>query len=444
MQHNQLRNFFALFLLLLVSLFFGCKNDPAKIGFDIQPEGEKLTVIASDTATIFAHSVFLDSVRTDKTSRTMLGSYHDPVFGTSTVALNLQFRLSTASLELGESPVLDSIVLSLQYTSMKLSGLDEIFAYGDTTTTQTLRLFEIAEPLYSDSIYYSNRIVEVNPNEAAIHTFDPRPSDSIIVDGNKVKARLRIKMDDSFVQKFRDATSESFSSIENFLNFFKGLKIQPDDVVTGGSILFLDATSTFTRLTLYYSNQSQDSLTYNFPVTSTSARYMNFSHNYSLASPEFQEQLNGNSVLGQQMFYLQSLAGVATIIEIPYLRDFTKNNNLVLNLAKLVISNNNKEDNFAPPSDLVLFNIAADGTNTFLTDQFEGSDYFGGAYKASNGQYFFRITQQLQKTLQNDTIAPRFYLSISGASIMPNRLVCNGFNHPSSRLKLELIFTKLN
>lgn len=442
----QLKSLLNLFSILFIIFFIlsGCKDDPAEIGIDIQPEGERLNVSSSDTATIFAHSVFLDSVRTDRTSRTMLGSYMDPVFGPSTVSLNLQLRLSTASLELGESPVLDSMVLSLQYTSMNLSGLDEIFAYGDTTTTQTFRVFEIDEPLYSDSIYYSNRTVAVKPVEAAIHTFEPSPTDSIFVDGNKTEARLRIKMEDSFVQKFRDASAEDFSSLEDFLEFFKGLRIQPDQVPNNGAILFFDATSSFTRLTLYYSNDSEDSLTYSLPVTATSARFMTFEHDYSLATPEFQQQLNGDTLLGQDFFYLQSLAGVAAVIEIPHIRDFLNDGNKVLNLAKLIITNKDTESVFAPPSDLVFFKINPDGSNSFLTDQIEGTDYFGGFYDASTGEYFFRITQQLQEILQNDTIPPRFYLSISGASIMPNRIVCNGFNQPEGRLKLELIFTELN
>jgi hypothetical protein len=444
MHRRPLTLFLVSVLIFIISTFLGCKNDPAKIGIDIQPETERFSVKGTDTTTIFAHSVFLDSVRSDKTSRTMLGSYNDPVFGTSTVALNLQFRLSTASLELGESPVLDSMILSLQYASMNLSGLDEIFAYGDTTTTQTFRVYEITDNSFIDTIYYSNQILTTNNAESAIHVFEPKPTDSIVIEDEKVKARLRIKMEDSFVQKFRDASVDDLSSIENFLSFLPGLKIQPDDVSDGGAILFFDATSTFTRLTLYYSNQSEDSLIYHFPVTSTSARFMNFSHDYSLASAEFQQQLNGDTTLGQQKFFLQSLAGVAAVIELPYIKEYSKNKNLALNLAKLIITNSDTENEFAPPVDLVLFNISPDGSNTFLADQFEGVDYFGGSYESSNGEYFFRITQQMQNILQSDTIPPRFYLSISGASIMPNRVVCNGFNQPSSRLRLELIFTELN
>ncbi|MCF8365549.1 MAG: DUF4270 domain-containing protein, partial [Bacteroidales bacterium] len=176
MFQNRLR-FFAL-LMILALLGSGCENDPDQIGINIQPEADKLNVAYTDTLSVFAHSVYVDSVRSDETSRTMAGSYHDPVFGGSTVAWNLQLLLSSASLELGDSPVLDSMVMSMEYTSVALSGDDDLVAYGDTTTTQTFRIFELDETIYSDSVYYSNYEVAVKAEEIGNITFQPHPTDS--------------------------------------------------------------------------------------------------------------------------------------------------------------------------------------------------------------------------------------------------------------------------
>jgi hypothetical protein len=224
------------------------------------------------------------------------------------------------------------------------------------------------------------------------------------------------------------------------------MRIAPDEVSYGGSILFFNAASVFTRMTLYYSNDEEDSLEYHFPIGSSSARFMEFKHNYDLASPEFQNQLNGDTTLGNQKFYLQSMAGVATIIEIPYLKNLNNLGNIALNEAKLTIPDSNPDDALIPPTELILYSINSDGENTLVIDQLEGTEYFGGVYEEASGRVVFRITQQLQRSLSNDTIPLKFYLGVSGASIYPNRMVCKG-NTPfdgSAGLKMELIYTKLN
>ena len=433
-------------LMIFALLGGGCENDPAEIGIDIQPDSDKLNVFSTDTISVFAHSVYVDSVRTDETSRTMIGSYFDPVFGVSTSSLNLQLLLSSAAVELGDSPVLDSMVMSLEYSSVVLAGNDDLVAYGDTTSPQTFRIFELDETIYGDSVYYSNFEVAVNPEEIGAITFEPRPTDSITIDSTRYKARLSVKLNDSFVQKFRDASEDDLSSLENFLEFFKGMRIAPDEVSSGGAIMFFNAASVFTRMTLYYSNAEDDSLEYYFPIGSSSARFMSFDHNYNLASPEFQNQLNGDTTLGSQKFYLQALAGVATIIELPYLKNINSLEGIALNEAKLIIPDNNPDDELIPPSELILYSINSEGQNALVIDQLEGTEYFGGIYEDSPGRVIFRITQELQRSLSNDTIPIKFYLGISGASILPNRMVCNG-NSPfdgSQGLKMELIFTNLN
>ena len=436
-------------LMVLALIFSGCENDPDKIGIDLQPESDKLGVVYTDTVTVLAHTIRVDSVRTDETSRTMLGSYNDPVFGSSSSSLALQLRLSSTSIDLGATPVLDSIVLSIDYTTVAMGSNTIMRAYGDTTTAQTWNVYELDQSIYADSIYYSSTPVALKSGEIATKTFAPHPTDSIFVDSVKTQARLRIKMDDSFVQKFRDATPTDFEAIDKFLQFFKGLYIQPEMVTQGGAILFFNVGSTTSGMTLYYKNAAEDSLKYFFPVTTLSARFMNFSHDYQFAAPELVNQLNGDTALGQQQIFVQAMGGTAVIFEFPYIRNLTLDGNLALNQAKIVFTNPVAVSPFLEPIDYLLYNVGNDGRYRLLEDQSEGTDYFGGTYNRSTDQFSFRITQQLQKILTQDTLATRFYLGATSGSILPNRLVLNGFNPPEGvenpgRLKLELIFTRLN
>jgi hypothetical protein len=443
------KNSLQLFAAILMLLFLGsaCENDPDEIGIGIQPDSDRLNIFTTDTFTINSYSVYVDSVRTDETSRTMLGSYFDPVFGVSTSSLALQLHLSSTSVELGDSPVLDSMVMTLDYSSVPLQGDEQMYAYGDTTTTQTFRIYELDEDIYLDSVYYSNYEVARKSEEIGSITFEPHPTDSVQVDTSKVEAFLRIKMDDNFVQKFRDATTDDFASLDDFLDFLKGIYIQPDDVSMGGAILFYNLGSVNSRMTLYCSNAEEDMLEYYFPIASSSARFMHFTHNYNLATPEFINQLNGDTTLGRQEFYLQSMAGVAAIVEIPYFKNLNNLDDIALNEARLIVENRDKDSEFVPVEEIALFYYSDDDKRSIVSDQLEGTEYFGGVYDDASGRIEFRLTQQLQRTLTNDTISPRFYLGVSGASILPNRMICNGsdpFPDGSGRLKLELIFSKLN
>lgn len=442
MHRNRLQLFAA--LLAVLFLGFSCDYDPDEIGIGIQPDSDRINVFSTDTLNVTAYSVYVDSVRTDETSRTMIGSYYDPVFGRTTSSLALELRLSSSTVDLGDSPVLDSMVMVLDYATVALSGDEEMAAYGDTTTPQTFRLYEIDESIYVDSAYYSNSVVALQDGEIASLTFEPRPTDSIMIDTSKVEAQLRIKMEDSFVQKFRDAPEGSLDSLSGFLEFFKGVYFQPDEVSVGGAILFFNVGSAYSRMTLFYSNADEDSLEYYFPITSTSARFMNFKHDYELADPEFVSQLNGDTLLGQDKFYLQSMAGVATVVEVPDFKEMNNLGEIALNEARLIIENNDMTSDFSPPDELAIFQYDEDGNMSIVYDQYEGTEYFGGEYDEDNGRVEFRLTQQFQKILATDTISPRFYLGISGASILPNRMVCNGFNLDPGGLRLEIIYSQLS
>ena len=110
-------------ILIILSLFFtACEDDQNNVGLDIQPPGDRLNVFTTDTFSVYAYSKPVDSVRTDETSVSLLGSIHDPIFGTTTASLYTQFRLSETAVSFGDNPVLDSLVMTLDYKSL----------YGDT------------------------------------------------------------------------------------------------------------------------------------------------------------------------------------------------------------------------------------------------------------------------------------------------------------------------
>ncbi|MFP4469293.1 MAG: DUF4270 domain-containing protein [Bacteroidales bacterium] len=438
---------FALILLTL-ALLGSCSTDPAEIGIGIQPENERLNVHFSDTSTVLAHSIFVDSITTDEPARSLLGSYYDPIFGVTTASIYTQLRLSSTSVDFGQNPQLDSIVLALQYTGIPGSDDEMFYSYGDTSDMLTFRVYELADSLSYEESYFSDDEIPLKQPEIGMLTTSPSPTDSIMVDTTLVKAQLRIPLTEEFAYRILNATEAELGSMEAFMQFIKGIHITVDPVSTGGSIVFFDLEQTLSRLSIYFSNEESDSLVYFFNITSESAHFLNYTHNYEVADPDFLAQVNGDTALGANRFYLQSMAGVASEITFPYFRDWHNNGKIALNEATLSIQNALPQTDFAPPPELVVYMITDDGTYKYLDDQYEGESYFGGNYNQETGEYQFRITQYLQKVLTSDTLSRKLYLGISGSSITPNRGIFFGYNPTSQadfaqRLKLNLIYTNL-
>lgn len=438
----------AFFTLIASILIIGCTNDPDEIGIGIMPDDERLTVLFSDTTTVRVHSAFADSIKTDKTSRVMLGSYFDPVFGISSVNLATQVTFSTVSVNFGENPVLDSIVLSLDYMAIPTPSGQSVKAYGDTMTVQTFKVFQIDEDLYFDTAYFSNYSLSLKAEELASISRSFRPSDSIMVDTIKTKPQLRIRLSDEFGNSILSAPEDALESGEGFLDFMKGLYIKSEPVTAGGAIAFFDILASTSRLTIYYHNDDNDRQSYPFFINDQVARFMTFTHDYDQGDAAFVAQLNGDTTLGSEKFYLQSLGGVEAVVTFPYLHDWFNDQTIIINEAKLIFSNADTDSDFAPPSDLFFFVLNDNGSIGFLDEQFEGETYFGGRYNANNGQYFFRITQHLQQIMTGEKPNTPFLMGISGASLSPNRVVIVGSAPESAewqdkRVKLKLIYTKL-
>ncbi len=436
-------------ILLLLALST-CKKDPYEIGIDLLPPSDTLNVLVTDTITLWGYSERIDSLRTDEPTTISLGSVMDPVFGLTTMGLYTQFMLSNSAPDFGTNPVLDSVVVTLYYTGY----------YGDTSTTQRVRVFEIAEDFYYDSIYYSNQSLQVYPNLLAEKSFKPRPNDSVRVYGKKTSAHLRInltEMTEYFGNKLLFAPPSALESSAAFIGFMKGLFFQTQPVNSGGSYFTFGLDDPASRMIIYFHNDDADSLSYGFMLNTTCARFQSFDHNgYLDASPDLKQQiLNHDTLRGRESLYLQGLAGVGIRLKLPYIRNFGLGKKVAINDALLLFQNEDpdKKNKLIPPPKLTLIRQDTGNLIGLLIDQNEGSTYFGGIYDSLNQTYYFRITRYIQRMI--DGYYPRNYdLRILvnnplNTVLYPNRVVLRG-TAPSmpgasgSRFRLKISYTKLN
>ena len=433
--------------MLTFMVLFSCKKDPYAIGIDLLPPSDTLKVKTTDTCTVIAHTERVDSISTSNCSALSLGSISDPVFGNSTVSLYTQFQPSSSSVDFGTAPAVDSLILMLYYSGH----------YGDTLTQQRIRVFELAEDLHLDSGYYSNRQMQVYPNLLADMSFKPRPTDSVKVGSTMYSAHIRInlsKLNSYLANKLLYGPASVYLTSAMFNTFMKGLYIETQPVNNGGALLNFDISQSLSKMMLFFHNQTTDSLSYSLLLNTGCARYLHIDHNnYFNAEQGFKQQiLNRDTLLGQNLLYLEGLGGTRIKFRMPYIMNLAKNQKIAINDALLLFENPSTDTTLKPPPNLILIRDSS-GLVGSVIDELEGLNYFGGMYNSTNRTYYFRLTRHIQKLITGYySINRELYIQVNDPLsniIYPNRVTINGYKPAipgaaSSRFRLQITYTLLN
>lgn len=429
--------------LITALLFTTCKKENNDLGLEIQPPSDKLNVFSTDTTSVIAYSQIVDSVKTDETSVSLLGSILDPVFGKSTASFFTQLRLSQSAVSFGTNPVLDSLILSLKYKGY----------YGDTNAVMTVRVFELAEQIQIDSQYYSQQSVAVKETLLGQKTFTPDFTNDMILGGDTLAPHLRVNLGtltSELANKLFNAPADSMANNGSFLNYFYGLYVTAEPANSDGVIIYLDLLSSLSEMTLYYHNDTEDSLSFEYLINSNCARFGNFSHDYSLGSPAFKAQaIDKDTTLGKSICYVQALGGVKTFVRFPSIKNYYSNGKIAVNEARLFLSCYESDPGLEVASTLVLVKRKAEGGYTITNDQLDGADYFGGYYDKDNHGYWFRITSTIQELMRSSDPDYGLEIYVSGGAVNAQRVLLNGTSPqlpsaPEDRMKLIITYTTLN
>lgn len=446
-----------LLIIITAALLFSCKKDISKIGVDIVGENP-LEVIYMDTATVRVYSELIDSLRTDELSAHVVGVIKDPVFGTLNASVYSQFNIDPGneSYSFGDSPEIDSVVLYIAYANVDL--------YGDTSFRHEWVVYELGDEITGDSAYYSFQNTRLKQEPIAYTSFIPNYDSVEFIEENTVDDTydtsmilnpVKIYLSNEFGERVITSDSTVFEDDGTLSEVFKGIYIttlEQNLPSSGGSLVDLDFQSDDTFIRFYYHNEEEDSLSYDLVVNYNTARFSNFNHyEYRDASPEFRSQvINGHTEEGEELIYLQGLAGVRTVIEFPYLSKIDDYYNYAVNEAKLFIYNQDTESGYTPISSLTLSQkVVIDSVEYQYTvpDASSGDNYFSGKYDQTEHRYFFRITQYIQDVIQGYTEDSKLRVEIIGGAVHPNRLI--GYGHDpmmdeSKRVKLQIIYTKID
>lgn len=429
-----------LFAALIV--FASCKKVP-DIGDTLQPTSSFIKVAFSDEQDIIAESERIDSLSTKSASYSLVGDLNDPIFGNSNLSFYTQIGLTSNSIKWGEGATTDSIVLQMIYSGY----------YGDTLSSVTLKVHEVAESMSGESMtYYSNTSFALG-DELANYTFSPRPKTrSNIDDDSLTVAVVRIPIDNALGERFISNESQ-FASNTAFMNYFNGLNVSCEPTSGTGSICYFNLLNTKAYLRIYYHN-NYDTTFYDFNVSDKYIRFNHFEHDYSDA----QAPIAFDDTTSNQYLYVQSTAGVRSRLVFPNLAQWAKdmNTNVLINEAKLILTGangmingvNNDTAMFTQPVQLVVVKANEDDSYSILPDQMVGTSYFNGMYDAKNDQVWFRISEYVQDLVLAGPEADNYGLFVytySGA-YNAKRWIFHGPDSPdtTNRVKLEIIYSKID
>ncbi|HNY76222.1 MAG TPA: DUF4270 family protein [Bacteroidales bacterium] len=421
-------------LSLLILMLLSCEQDD-QLGLDIQPPSDRIN-IQVDTLPLIAYTLADDSLLTSKTRYNVAGYLFDPIFGLTISSFCSQLKISKTNIVFGADAIPDSIFLYLK--------LNNIYAKSRQNDLMTFNIYELGEPLYYDSAYYSNRQIKKG-NLIGTITFNPSKIDSIYLDTGKIAPTLKIPLSLNYAKKFIDASFEGkLLNNSTFQQYFYGIVVEP--VINGnhGNLIIWDLVNPISNVTLYYHTSSLSKVKEIFQMDATIQWYSNFYHDYSTASLDLLNQLNGDTTGGKQILFLQPLAGTKIFIRFPDLQNYFQGKRVNINMAELLIPTYNDPTSreFPIPSKLTLAKIKDTLGNTSYVDDFLFSEsMFDGSYYSQKKYYRFRLPRYTQNLILNRNENLGLYLRVSGTSIYPNRVILKG---TENGMKLVVTYSYVN
>nr|WP_262921353.1 DUF4270 domain-containing protein [Maribellus maritimus] len=407
----------------------------------------KNTILKDD---IRAYTIREDSIRTDGASKSLFGSFNDPVFGNTTIDFATQFRL-VGYPDFGEAPEADSIFLYLYYKKI----------FGDTVTTQKIRVYELEESLYADQEegtgdntsypYYQNVGLKGMASDQLLGELDFVPQ--ITLDSTETDTFyqvIKVPLDISLGDKLVNADSADMVSNDDFLNYFKGLYIETERITDDqGAILSLEAASDNSfqgsALLVYYNNEEIRNITTDtllsmpYIVTEFSARVNHIEHDYS-GTPFF-GSLSNPGMVEDSLIYIQTTGGLESKIDIDNLSLWRDSVNTAINRAELVFQVDTTVsdlENYPAPSQLLLTYIDSTGQEFLPKDYSFSPAFYGGVLDTLDYTYRFNVTQHLQQIIDGEVGNLGFNLTTATKNSEAKRVVLKG---STSETGIQLIIT---
>ncbi len=454
-------------LLVLILGFTSCKDNVSELGesyinsLDLPP--------AYEVDEIVAYSEKLNGIQTNNLTNYLLGSYNDPIYGSTETSILSQLTLSNTNNDFGEEPELDSVILNiplfLTQTDTDEFELDSVIGEGNFR----LKLFESnyflrnVDPgengvFENPQVYYSNQFDDISPfiesspfYESDIINFEELNNQITLIDSSNpeeidttiVNPRLRLKLPvDFFQEKIIDkAGQEELISTNNFIDYFRGIHMVLEPTADNSVLFNFNLNSEEANITLHYNTLRPEPTLDPDEVTDLVTNFDEFSLefagvNVNLYNNQFNVDLADQNIEeGEENLYLKGGEGSGSIIklftgfdsnndgisdQLEELRD----NNWIINEANLILYVN--DDIVTSEQNVVNRLFIYDIDNGTILEDYQldptlSSNPLSSAsihlppLEESNGERFYRlrITNHINNVINKDSTNVKLGLSIS-------------------------------
>lgn len=398
----------ALFV-MITAFASSCKKEILKIGGDILPAGDFVSIKGIDTLSVFSYTMYDDSARTDLSPVSYLGHDYDPYFGSTTAGFVTQIRLNTRWD--GQPFTVDSMKLFLHILTTKGGGSDVV---------HTLSFSEISDQIYTDTAYYSNTPIPLTGFNVTDIVLPALRTDTI----NDIELNLPGKGVEFGKYLTRDTTKLFYNNnTPDFRSYFKGLYFQLNSASSDPFLISLslisDQTTYNNYFVLYVHDSTGTTKQYSLilDAKNTNASFDIFSHDFSTATLG-DKMAHVNTTYKDTISYLQCLNGVYTRVALPGLKKIKEDNSfgkIAINRARLVVPVHFKPTASNPyishniPLQLFLRYRSKSGTKYTVPDYSlastidAGHNFFDGKLDSVAQVYNFNIPAFIQQYLEDAT-----------------------------------------
>ena len=418
-----------LFLLFVGGTTVSCNKKQKPVGESGLSEDDILNSSGVDTFALKTFSIVEDSISSKDPRFNLLGSFNDPVFGTTDASFYTQISLSGFSPDFGvlADVAIDSFIVSFRYGGY----------YGDISE-HLFEVYQIDEDLSEDSSYYefsslttqATNLVPTANNEGYIL---PEPLVQAVVGQDTVSPQLRIPLDTIFARQLMQL-AETSADNEEFIDNFKGLFFKVNNGMQSpgeGNILYLESSNPASKLTVYY-RENNEPKEFDFLISASLVDFNHIEIDNSSTNVEF---VINDTLAGQTEFYAQAFKTRAKI-QFPTFDDLPKD--IVIHEATLELPISYfLGDGFYPSS---IVSAAA-------RFQEENDQYFlldnNVLYNQQSRSYIINLRPYLQSVINGQAINDGIIISPLFFNTSAERMIFNGPNTPNKlKPKLSVVYTE--
>jgi hypothetical protein len=405
---------------------------------------DDISVFVSDTHTVFASTVILDTLASSNTGKVTVGALNDPRLGKITSQSYFEIGLGT-EWQPEDGAEFDSLVLFLEYN----------YYYGDTTQNQTFSLHRLTQELElpeDETTFYTNSSLRYEANSWVTTEFTPRPRR-----GRPLKIRLPNQLGNELLELAR-LESEILTDAEQFSEYLRGFVLIPaaSNTCMLGFTTITDTTQDRGIFMRLYAHKGLTEYEYNFPITKSSIQFNQIKYDKNqtnLANLNTQKQDLSESISNQEVYNAGGVA-LLTKVKLPYLSKAIEPNRYTkLLYAELVLRQiKNTYSSLHPlPNRLELY--ATNERNEVIS---QITDRDGAPLSANlvidrefeiDTYYKFNLTDfVLNKILENKIQDNSFLITFPLAELQNSyqRIVFGGTRNRQFKLEFRTIYTRFN